>query len=289
MPAPPRSAQPAPQLTTTQLADRTGVPAGTLRMWETRYGFPEPARREGGHRRYSERDVEQVRTVLRLRGEGLSLPSAVARARAELAVQPPSFFAGLRAQRPDLAPVVLSKRTLVELTWAIEDELCARAAAGVLIGSFQDDDFFRRSQHRWRDLARTARLAVVFAQFRKSRLDRSPYEVRIGPDHPLVREWAIVFSAPGVGACLAAWEIPSTGPRKDADRRFEVLWSPEPEVVRAAVGIASDVLADMAPELSEELAAVVDERPAVPTSPELRTAIALAHRMIAYLAAAEPA
>ncbi len=281
-----RSAQPSGQLTTTQLAERTGVPAGTLRMWESRYGFPEPDRREGGHRRYGEHDVEQVRAVLRLRGEGLSLPSAIARAQAEQAIQPHSFFAGLRTQRPDLQPVVLTKRMLLELTWAIEDELCARAGAGLLIGSFQNDDFFRRSQHRWRDLARTARLAVVFAQFPQSRLDRSPYEVRIGPDHPLVREWAIVFSAPGASACLAGWEVPAAAPRPDQERRFEVLWSPEPEVVRTAVDIAEELIGELAPELSGQLAELVAAQATVPTSPELRSAIALAHRMIAYLVAA---
>ena len=36
-------------------------------MWESRHGFPSPARLPGGHRRYSERDVEAVLEVLRLR------------------------------------------------------------------------------------------------------------------------------------------------------------------------------------------------------------------------------
>jgi DICT domain-containing protein len=177
---------------------------------------------------------------------------------------------------------------LLELTRAIEDELCARAGAGVLIGCFQDDDFYRRSQRRWRDLARTARLAVVFAQFPASRLNRSPHEVRIEPGHPLVREWAIVFSAPGAGACLAGWEIPAVAPVRDAERRFEVLWSPEPEVVRAAVGIAAELLAAPAPELAADMSELTEAHTAVATTPELRSAVALTHRMVAYLAARRP-
>ena len=67
-------------LTTAQLAQLTGLSAGTLRMWESRHGFPAPARLPGGHRRYSERDVALVREVLHLREQGLSLTAAIERA-----------------------------------------------------------------------------------------------------------------------------------------------------------------------------------------------------------------
>jgi len=50
-------------LTIGQLAERTGAAAGTLRMWESRYGFPRARRLASGHRRYSEEDVERVRDV----------------------------------------------------------------------------------------------------------------------------------------------------------------------------------------------------------------------------------
>ena len=43
------------------IANRSGVAVGTLRMWESRYGFPVPERLPSGHRRYSEHDLEQVR------------------------------------------------------------------------------------------------------------------------------------------------------------------------------------------------------------------------------------
>jgi DNA-binding transcriptional MerR regulator len=41
----------------------TGVPVATLRVWEKRYGFPKSARTAGGHRLYSERDIELIRWV----------------------------------------------------------------------------------------------------------------------------------------------------------------------------------------------------------------------------------
>ena len=51
------------ELTIGELARRTGVAAHTLRMWETRYGFPQPLRRPSGHRRYDERVVDVASTI----------------------------------------------------------------------------------------------------------------------------------------------------------------------------------------------------------------------------------
>src|SRR5579875_3784289 len=115
------------ELSTAQLAARTGLPAGTLRMWESRHGFPVPARLPGGHRRYSERDVEAVQEVLRLRQQGLSLPAAIDRARRQVETNEQSVFAGLRRRRPDVAPSIMVKRAVLPLSHAIEDEYLARA------------------------------------------------------------------------------------------------------------------------------------------------------------------
>ena len=48
------------------VADATGVPATTIRAWETRYGWPRPARTPGKHRRYSGDDL---RRLIALRNE----------------------------------------------------------------------------------------------------------------------------------------------------------------------------------------------------------------------------
>ena len=66
-------------LTIGQLAERTGVQPGTLRMWESRHGFPRAERLPSGHRRYAEADVERVLEVVRARDAGLSLAAAVER------------------------------------------------------------------------------------------------------------------------------------------------------------------------------------------------------------------
>ena len=46
-------------LTIGQLAEACGIAPATLRMWESRHGFPEPQRLDSGHRRYGEQDVER--------------------------------------------------------------------------------------------------------------------------------------------------------------------------------------------------------------------------------------
>ena len=148
-----------------ELAERAGVPAPTLRSWETRYGFPRPRRLEGGHRRYEPGDVALIQEVLRQRAAGLSLEAAIGVATARGAEGESSVFAGLRRRQPDLLPQVVRKSTLLALTRAMEDEYCARAERAVLFASFQRQRFYRRSRDRWTELARTALVTTVFADF----------------------------------------------------------------------------------------------------------------------------
>jgi MerR family transcriptional regulator, light-induced transcriptional regulator len=272
-------------LTTTQLAEATGIPAATLRIWEARHGFPVPARLPGGHRRYSEHDVELVRAVVALRQQGLSLVAAIERARVDGLAAPASIFAGLAQRRPDLQSMTLAKPVLLALSRAIEDEHLAGARGGALIGSFQTARFYRQSERRWRELARNARVAVALADFKRLRRPaRGPVTVPVRRDHPLAREWSIVMHARGASACLAAWEIPASSEPADADRRFEVLWSPEPEVALEALAIATELIAPLAPDVARELDSTRAQRVS-PSSPELRAAVRQAHRMLAYVGA----
>ena len=280
----PTSAQ-LSRLSTTQLAELTGVPAATLRMWEARHGFPAPARLAGGHRRYGDRDVELVRAVVRARQDGLSLAAAIDRARAGDPPAPASIFAGLARRRPDLQPMTFTKPALLALSRAIEDEHLAAARAGVLIGSFQTARFYRQSERRWRELSRNASVAVVLADFKRLRRpSHGPVQVPVRRDHPLAREWAIVMHAPDASACIAAWEIPAPMQPADADRRFEVLWSPEPELVVDALAVATELIAPLAPDVAGALDAS-RSKAVLPSSAELRAAVRQAHRMLAYVGA----
>ena len=146
-------------LTIGELAERTGVNVGTLRAWETRHGFPAPQRLDSGHRRYRATDVDLVRSVRDRQDAGMRLDVAIERTLAVGRAPAPSnasVFAELRRARPDLTPYRLRKSTLNGLSWAIEDELLARADRPYLFGAFQSERHYAGSRGRWAELARVA-------------------------------------------------------------------------------------------------------------------------------------
>jgi DICT domain-containing protein len=275
--------QPGGGLTIREMAARTGVTQGTLRMWETRYGFPVPKRLPSGHRRSDESQVDLVLQVARDREAGLNLRAAIERAQRSVAPPEESIFAGLRRRRPDLVPYTLPKRTLIGLSHAIEDECAARAERPVLFGSFQRERFYRDAEARWRELARTAEMAIVFADFPERREPaNAPIEVPIDRSDPLGREWSLVCDAPDYAACLSAWEPPGQGGVRDRERLLETIWSVEPAVVREAARISKGIAARSAP----DLVAPIDERLAAtppPSGEEFRLVSALTNRMVAYV------
>ena len=55
----------------------TGINPDTLRAWERRYGLPMPERSDGGHRLYSERDIDTVKWLLERQKEGMRIGQAV--------------------------------------------------------------------------------------------------------------------------------------------------------------------------------------------------------------------
>ncbi len=55
----------------------TGINPDTLRAWERRYGLPSPQRTGGGHRLYSQRDLETIKWLMARQAEGMSISSAV--------------------------------------------------------------------------------------------------------------------------------------------------------------------------------------------------------------------
>lgn len=63
----------------------TGLAADTLRAWERRYGLPVPQRSPGGHRLYSQYDIETVKWLMARQNEGLSISRAVELWKDELA------------------------------------------------------------------------------------------------------------------------------------------------------------------------------------------------------------
>jgi DNA-binding transcriptional MerR regulator/methylmalonyl-CoA mutase cobalamin-binding subunit len=59
------------------VVQRTGIKPDTLRAWERRYGLPTPQRSSGGHRLYSQGDVDTIKWLTARQEEGLSIKRAV--------------------------------------------------------------------------------------------------------------------------------------------------------------------------------------------------------------------
>ncbi len=59
------------------VAEMTGVPATTLRYWEKTYGVVRPKRTEGGHRLYSQEDIERIKWLThKIEDEGVQVGGA---------------------------------------------------------------------------------------------------------------------------------------------------------------------------------------------------------------------
>jgi DICT domain-containing protein/predicted DNA-binding transcriptional regulator AlpA len=270
-----------------EVAERTGIAAATIRMWEQRYGFPEPARTASGYRVYTDDDVEALRRVSALRDGGLSVPAAVERARAASgATDRPSIYGAIAGGDVPVPARRLRKRTLLAISRAIEDETLARAAGPVVIGAFQSVRNYEGVAHRYGRLARAADACVVFADFEAvSEPAGRPAEVPIAPDDVLGNEWAVVIDAPGYAACLLAWETPESqrdDHLPDHERRFEALWTLDPRVVRRAALVGAALAARGGAEVGERLEGVLRERPLAFEAPA-PALTALTNRIVGYL------
>lgn len=55
----------------------TGIKPDTLRAWERRYGLPQPDRTSGGHRLYSDYDIEMIKWFMARQDEGMRINRAI--------------------------------------------------------------------------------------------------------------------------------------------------------------------------------------------------------------------
>lgn len=110
------------------VADRLEIAASTLRTWERRYRIGPSHRTEGGHRRYTENDIERVQLVQLLVEQGMSAQDA---ARVALG----SVDAGAQvvddvlARRPDTGDAIGS---VVAAAEHLDADRLSRVYAGVL-------------------------------------------------------------------------------------------------------------------------------------------------------------
>lgn len=262
---------------------RTGITESTLRAWERRYGFPTPQRAPSGHRRYQSSDIDDIRSVVAERDRGADLATAIARVANPVPVQS-SFFAQLRRSRPDLAPVRVMAPQMLALSRAIEDESLSRAEPSILLGAFQQERFYRRSERRWRVLGAAATEAIVFADFKRAKAaGKAPVEIPLGTRDPVTREWVLICLAPGHAACVVGWEPPSADGAPER-REFELIFALDPSVVREAALVALPIVLAAAPTTGRSLEQALAAMPAPSDSSQLLLSSTITARMLNRLA-----
>ena len=220
------------------LARRTGLTPQVIRAWETRFGFPRPRRTASGRRTYDPRDVDRIARVLTLKESGSRLAQAIARVteQGDTDGRDLSVYGELRRLLPHLASRVMRRDVLVAISRAIEDEALARAvrpaglrrvpARGVLPGSR------RRAGRSSRGPPRAAWSSATSPAAPPA--GARPVRVPLGAG---LAAAARVGGRRTVGGLLDRAD--RLGGRRDAgpagERRFETIFSLEPEAVRVAV------------------------------------------------------
>lgn len=121
-------------LKTSEAATLLNVSPNTLRAWERRFGFPKPQRSPGKHRLFTHGEIAALRDAFQ---EGLSISSAVSRAREGLAADANSLVGALvsfereRADRAIEAALALRslERSVEEVLLPTVDEILRRSGS----------------------------------------------------------------------------------------------------------------------------------------------------------------
>src|SRR5437764_837690 len=110
-------------LKTSEAATLLNVSPNTLRAWERRFGYPKPQRSPGHHRLYTHSEVVALRDAL---GEGLSISSAISRARESLSADTSVLGGALASFELDRADGAMEAAVALRWAWSV------RSASGPL-------------------------------------------------------------------------------------------------------------------------------------------------------------
>ena len=140
-------------LKTSEAAALLNVSPNTLRAWERRFGFPKPQRSPGRHRLFTHGEVASLRDALQ---EGLSISSAVSRAREGLAADTNSLVGALVSYERERADSAIEaalalrsvERSVQEVLLPTLDEIARRYSVDSAAWAFASHwaaDWLRRA------------------------------------------------------------------------------------------------------------------------------------------------
>src|SRR2546421_4153851 len=169
-------------LKTSEAAALLNVSPNTLRAWERRFGYPKPQRSPGKHRLYTHGEVAALRDALQ---EGLSISSAVSRAREGLSADTNSLVGALVSYEGERADVAIEaalalrsvERSVEEVLLPTLDEISRRYGTESAAWAFSAHwaaDWLRRAQRLAPPPVRP--VSVVIGDASRDELDRdAPY------------------------------------------------------------------------------------------------------------------
>jgi len=171
-------------LKTSEAAALLNVSANTLRAWERRFGYPKPQRSAGRHRLYTHGEVAALRDALQ---EGLSISSAVSRAREALSTDTHTLVGALAGYELDRADGAMEcalalrsvERSVEEVLLPSLDELGRRYGTDSAPWSFAArwaDGWLRRAQRLAPPPSRP--LAILVGDATRNELDPDALRVR---------------------------------------------------------------------------------------------------------------
>ena len=171
-------------LKTSEAAALLNVSPNTLRAWERRFGFPKPQRSPGKHRLFTHGEIAALRDALQ---EGLSISSAVSRAREGLAADANSLVGALVSYEGERADAAIEaalalrtvERSVEEVLLPTLDEILRRygsESAAWAFASHWAADWLRRATRLSPPPVRP--VSIVFGDATRDELD---------PDAPYLR------------------------------------------------------------------------------------------------------
>ncbi|MGB7413320.1 MAG: DICT sensory domain-containing protein [Thermosynechococcaceae cyanobacterium] len=168
-----------------------------------------------------------------------------------------SLLQAVLKTQPQLRPQIYFKSALVALSRAMEDLVLAEEGATLVMACFQQERFHRQETRRYERIARhTDQLYVLTAPEKHSDFnDRSyPYELVPFPlNDELTQEWHLIVVSQHHSSCVLFREHGENAMTMDNARRFEGVWTFDPQVCAIAARLLLQRIALYRPELSEKI------------------------------------